>query len=591
MPKKKISLFRRLYFYNILVIVLFFTSITIFTAREFKDFYLKQLGADLLSKMRIIEPEIAQMLLTSSQNIDSYCKSRSELVNARITVIAPDGTPLGDSAENPANMDNHADRPEVKEALSGKVSKQMRFSYTLKENLFYIAIPIKSADNLVGVLRFAYPLQAIEKTLGTIYLEFALGGVVITLLAGVGIWLLQRRFGSSLMELQTGAQRFATGDLGFRFSPRRSIEISPLAEAMNKMAENLAITVDELIKSKNEQSAILSCLSEGIIALDTAQRILLINESALTMFDIREHRPEGKLLTEVVRNSEIQKFAENILKSGEASESFITLRKDRDFFLRVRGRTVVNQEGRKIGAVIAFSDITELKRLENIRRDFVANVTHELKTPITSIKGFVETIQNGAFEDKKELNKFISIIARQADRLNSLVDDILTLSRIEKESELKEVHLEILPLKPVIESAVSTNLPKAKEKNIKIEVSFPDKLKAKINERLLEQAISNLIDNAIKYSDEGKEITIKGEESNSDITIQVADEGYGIEAEHIPRLFERFYRVDKSRSRQRGGTGLGLAIVKHIAILHGGKVGVESTPGKGSIFSIFLPKV
>lgn len=591
MPKKKISLFRRLYFYNILVIVLFFTSITIFTAREFKDFYLKQLEADLLSKMRIIEPEVAQMLLTSSQNIDSYCKSKGELINARITVIAPDGTPLGDSAENPANMDNHADRPEVKEALSGKVSKQMRFSYTVQENLFYIAIPIKSADNLVGVLRFAYPLQAIEKTLGTIYLEFALGGVVITLLAGVGIWLLQRRFGRSLMELQSGAQRFATGDLSFRFSPRRSIEISPLAEAMNKMAENLAITLDELIKSKNEQSAILSCLSEGIIALDTAQRILLINESALTMFDIREHRPEGKLLTEVVRNSEIQKFAENILKSGEALESFVTLRKERDFFLRVRGRTVVNREGRKIGAVIAFSDITELKRLENIRQDFVANVTHELKTPITSIKGFVETIQNRAFEDKEELNKFISIIARQADRLNSLVDDILTLSRIEKESELKEVSLETLPLKPVIESAISANLPKAKEKNIKIEVSFPDKLKAKINERLLEQAISNLIDNAIKYSDEGKKVTIKGEETNSNIIIQVADEGYGIEAEHIPRLFERFYRVDKSRSRQKGGTGLGLAIVKHIAILHGGRVSVESTPGKGSIFSIFLPKV
>jgi two-component system phosphate regulon sensor histidine kinase PhoR len=171
------------------------------------------------------------------------------------------------------------------------------------------------------------------------------------------------------------------------------------------------------------------------------------------------------------------------------------------------------------------------------------------------------------------------------------VDDILTLSRIEKESELKEVSLETLPLKPVIESAISANLPKAKEKNIKIEVSFPDKLKAKINERLLEQAISNLIDNAIKYSDEGKEITIKGEETNSNIIIQVADEGYGIEAEHIPRLFERFYRVDKSRSRQKGGTGLGLAIVKHIAILHGGRVGVESTPGKGSIFSIFLPKV
>lgn len=590
MPKKKISLFRRLYFYNILVIVFSFLAIIIFTSKEFKDFYMENLEADLLAKMRMIEPEITRMLMGGRQDIDAYCKNKGEIIRARLTVISPDGTPLGDSAGNPADMDNHADRPEIKAALAGETSNNIRFSYTVRETLFYIAIPIISNGKLLGVLRAAYPLKGIEKTLNTVYAEFAVSALVMALLAGVGGFLLQRRFARSLTELQYGAQRFASGDLSFRFSPRRSIEISPLAEAMNKMAENLTVTLDELIRSKNEQSAVLSCLSEGIIAVDIAQRVLVINEAVVGMLDIREPSPEGKFLTEVVRHSEIQKFAERILKTGEGAENLITLRREKDIFLRLRGAVVVNNEGRKIGAVIAVNDISELKRLENIRRDFVANVTHELKTPITSIKGFLETIQNGAFDDKEELNKFVAIIARQADRLDSLVDDILTLSRIEKESELREVSLESLPLRPVIESAVSANLPKVQEKNIKIEISCPENLQAKINEPFLEQAVSNLIDNALKYSEAGKNIRVECGETENEIFIKVIDEGCGIEAEHIPRLFERFYRVDKSRSRQKGGTGLGLAIVKHVAILHGGRVAVESSPGKGSIFFIYLPK-
>jgi two-component system phosphate regulon sensor histidine kinase PhoR len=276
------------------------------------------------------------------------------------------------------------------------------------------------------------------------------------------------------------------------------------------------------------------------------------------------------------------------LQEQEPVEGEIILLEGDRRFLQAKGSALRGVEGDTIGAVIVLDDMTNLKRLENVRREFVANVSHELKTPVTSIKGFVETLQEGAIKKPEEAERFLDIISRQADRLNSIIEDLLLLSRIEQSGEKKEVEFIEAGLKSALESAIETCSGKASEKNISIDLNCEDTLTARINPALLEQAVVNLIDNAIKASDEGSSIKVGASQKDEQVIIEVIDRGVGIEKEHLPRLFERFYRIDKARSRQLGGTGLGLAIVKHIAQAHGGGVDVESSPGEGSRFSIFL---
>jgi two-component system phosphate regulon sensor histidine kinase PhoR len=259
--------------------------------------------------------------------------------------------------------------------------------------------------------------------------------------------------------------------------------------------------------------------------------------------------------------------------------------------LQAHGTALQNPDGVQVGAVVAINDVTQIRKLENLRRDFVANVSHELKTPITAIKGFVETLQDGAVNDPEDAQKFLAIVARHVDRLNAIIEDLLSLSRIEQQSKEKEkIQLENVPLRPVIDAAKEVCETKARAKNVSFFVMCPNTVQAQINAPLMEQALVNLIDNAIKYSDEGSSVQIEAEDTEAAIILSVHDRGCGIEEEHLPRIFERFYRIDKARSRKLGGTGLGLAIVKHIAQAHGGKVMVRSKLEEGSSFSIILPK-
>lgn len=267
----------------------------------------------------------------------------------------------------------------------------------------------------------------------------------------------------------------------------------------------------------------------------------------------------------------------------------ISLPTEHDRLFQLHGAPLPTEAGSKIGAVIVLNDMTRMRRLENVRREFVANVSHELKTPITSIQGFVEALLEGAMSDHKQAERFLKIIARHSDRLNSIIEDLLTLSRLEEDRERRETSFEVTELKAVLASAIELSSTKAEDKKMKIELICQDDTKAKINAALLEQAMINLIDNAIKYSSSGDIIRIIAEQKNNETTISVEDNGCGIAPEHLPRIFERFYVIDKGRSRKLGGTGLGLAIVKHIAQVHGGYVTVESMLGKGSIFTIHLP--
>jgi two-component system phosphate regulon sensor histidine kinase PhoR len=325
------------------------------------------------------------------------------------------------------------------------------------------------------------------------------------------------------------------------------------------------------------------------LAVDSQERLIRINEAAAKLLEIDAAQAPGRMLQEVVRNHDLHVLVSNVLSAQCNVESEIILHDERGERNLLAQGTVLRDARETIGTLVILHEVTQLKRLEKVRRDFVANVSHELRTPVTSIKGFVETLLDGAMNQPDELRRFLEIVAAQTDRLNAIIEDLLTLSRIEQEEEKAEIALTASSVRQVLETAVEVCRLKTEEKKIAIELTCDPSLMAAMNAPLLEQAVINLLDNAIKYSYPDGTIFLSAEPTAGEIVLRVRDEGCGIGREHLPRIFERFYRVDKARSRKLGGTGLGLAIVKHIAQVHGGRAEVESALGKGSLFSILLP--
>jgi len=401
---------------------------------------------------------------------------------------------------------------------------------------------------------------------------------------------ISRRISRPLEEMKRGAERFAAGDLSGRLPVVETEEIGGLAEALNVMAAQLDERIRTVVEQRNAQEAMLAGMVEGVLAVDTGERVISFNQAAARFMDIEPQHALGRSIQEVVRNTDLQRFVQRTLSSGEPVEGDLALREGEVKYLQARGSALRDAQGKQIGALMVFHDVTRLWRLENIRREFVANVSHEIKTPVTSIKGAAEILLDGALQSEEDTRRFLNMIAKHTDRLTLLIDDLLALSRIEDEDEREKMDMEKGPIRPVLEGAVQACELKAGEKNIRLELTCGDDCTANINPLLLEQAVVNLIDNAVKYSEEGRTVEIEGAGAKDEVILSVRDHGCGIEPEHLPRLFERFYRVDKARSRKLGGTGLGLALVKHISQAHGGRVCVESTPGEGSIFSIHLPR-
>jgi two-component system phosphate regulon sensor histidine kinase PhoR len=456
--------------------------------------------------------------------------------------------------------------------------------------MMYVAIPMREQSRIVGTVRTSIPASSIDEVLGIVYRRIAIGGVLIALLAAAAGFALSRRFSRPLEEIKRGTERLAGGDLAYRLPSYDSEEAGSLAEAVNSMAAELQARMNTIVSQRNQQAAVFSSMTEGVLAVDTDRRIISINRAAADLLSIDVSESVGRTVEEAVRRSELQRFLDRVLESAQVLEEDIVVFADAERHVRVQGAPLTDAEGVNIGAVVVLNDQTRMRKLESVRRDFVANVSHELKTPITTVKGFVETLQAGAVGNPEEAERFLGIMEKQVDRLDAIIDDLLDLSRIEREAERGEISLEEGALRCLIDSAVQVCEPQAGRKGIDIRIDCDENLRARFNAALLEQAVVNLVDNAIKYSDSGTSVTIKAAKSGTEIAIEVCDEGCGIEAHHLPRLFERFYRVDKARSRKVGGTGLGLAIVKHVAQDHGGSVTVESRPGEGSTFTIHLPR-
>ena len=334
----------------------------------------------------------------------------------------------------------------------------------------------------------------------------------------------------------------------------------------------------------------LASMLEGVIAIDTEERIVSINQAAAQLFENEPRNCRGKSIQEIIRSPALQQFIRQALSNKNPSEEDITVFQNEERVIDVKSSPLLDANQHQIGSLVVFHDVTQLRRLENMRRDFVANVSHEIKTPLTAIKGFVETLQQGKVEKKQEKERFLGIIQKHVDRLNAIIEDLLALSRIEQEHESKEIEFEPVKIADVLQAAIQLCRRKADEKNIRIDLDFGKDTTAIFDPTLIEQAVVNLLDNAVKFSDPGSTIHLKSYRHDDHMVISVQDHGIGIAQKHLPRLFERFYRIDKARSRDMGGTGLGLAIVKHIAQAHGGHVAVESKLGEGSRFSIYLPQ-
>lgn len=343
------------------------------------------------------------------------------------------------------------------------------------------------------------------------------------------------------------------------------------------------------IRQVEQLEAVLLSMGDGVLAVDVDQNILIINQAAARLFDIDILTCVGHRLDDLITTPEIISCVNETLEKQQPIQTDLYGHDPLPQFLQINTAVLRDSQGNCLGAVMVLYDVTRLRRLETIRRDFVANVSHELKTPITSIKGFIETLLDGAMHNEEDLRRFLEIIKKHSDRLVTIIEDLLTLSRIEQGSDLQKIDLNQEDLKDVINAAIHLCQEKADQKSIQIKYYKQSPTPIKINARLIEQALVNLIDNAIKYSDPGAEIDITVHKHELETIISVKDQGCGIASEHLDRLFERFYRVDKARSRKLGGTGLGLAIVKHIAQAHGGSVSIRSVINEGSEFSLHLP--
>jgi two-component system phosphate regulon sensor histidine kinase PhoR len=555
------------------------------------ELYENHLNADLEARATLCGKPIEELLTQQKADaVDAICKELGRSTNTRITVILPSGKVIGDSDEKPQAMENHGHRSEVRKALGGEVGRSQRYSTTEREDRIYVAVPLMQNGATIAVVRTSVPLTALTRTLAMVRNRILLAALVGILLHAIITFIISRRMSRPLEEIKTGAERFAAGDLGHRLRVINSVEIGTLAETMNRMAEQLDERIQTVLRQQNEREAMLSSMEEGVLAINNEGTILSLNQACATLVGEEPMKLQGRGVYEVVRKADLLNFIESALASTSPVEGEIQIRGMKDRWVSAHGTALHDSQRGKIGVLIVLHDITRLRHLEEVRRDFVANVSHELRTPITSIKGFIETLVDGAYEDKENAHRFLQIMLRQVNRLDAIIGDLLMLSRIERGSEEQRIELASESIRGVLQAALEMCEKKANDKTVKIDLNCAEDLTAVINAALLEQAVVNLLDNAIKYSNPGAVIEVYAACEDAELVIRVKDQGCGIDAKHLPRLFERFYRVDKARSRELGGTGLGLAIVRHIALAHRGSVSVESAVGVGSTFCLRLPK-
>lgn len=541
------------------------------------------IASELLLISDILRDDIAAGRIAAVQEqIDTI----GQQIGARITVIAEDGVVLADNWAVPGRMENHAGRPEIVGAARSGEGFAERASETVEERMFYYARLIQLPDGRTAFLRLAVRLSELSQALSTLYAAIAAFAALAMVLAGMVAYHYARRQARPIVELTQLAQEIARGNLSRRTISSGKGETAVLGQALNAMAGSIQELIMQTQKDKAELLTILAAMNEGIIATDAEQNIVVVNSAAANLLGFDQALAKGVPLWQVVRMERLIRAASDCLETGQMSTFEAGLVNGRYLEISIRPFPA---DAAPEGLVVVAHDMTQSVRYQELRKEFVANVSHELRTPLTVIKGFIETLKDGAIRDPQRSAQYLDIIERHAEQLSNLVNDLLELSRLESQPDLpRRISVDLAAL---ARKAADMLAPAAQRKKQNLVTDIQRVPLIVGNPDYLERAISNLVDNAIKYTPEGGRIHLATRQHDGHAIVEVSDNGLGIPAEDLPRIFERFYRVDRSRSRDMGGTGLGLSIVKHIAQSHGGSVEVESTPGQGSSFRLILPLI
>jgi len=569
--------------------------VALYLSRGLERVAIESIEARLGTAARVLEDEARATLRAGGEarSVQTFVERAARRTNSRVTLVAPDGRVLADSERRPdevAGMDNHAARPEVRAALNGSVGRDRRRSSGLGAPLIYVAVPVSESGRVVGALRLAAPLEAATPAYESLRGVMLAGGAVALVVAlGIGLFV-AGRVTRPVVEMEDVARQMSEGNFRVRASVRSPDEIGTLGRSLNVMAGRLREKIDDLEREQAKATAILDAMVEGVIATDGHDHIILLNERARGIFGLGQTRVERRPLLEVIRNVDLHGLLNEsrAAADGEVVSREIKLPEPSERVLQVHA-VPLRFTGDEPGVVIILHDITELRRLEQVRTEFVANVSHELRTPLTAIQGYLETLLDGALEEPQHARKFLEIVFRHTERLGRLTDDLTDLSNI----ELGRISLRIEPadLTEVTESALAIIQPRAGSGRVTVEASLPADMPEVLADRdRLAQILINLVDNAVKYTPAGGHVWVEAQRLPSGmVEVAVRDTGVGVPKADLPRLTERFYRVDKARSRELGGTGLGLAIVKHLVLAHGGELGIESELWKGTTVRFTLP--
>jgi two-component system phosphate regulon sensor histidine kinase PhoR len=556
------------------------------------DFYLTR----YTSKHEVQEVErrltgVARVLTDEPPNLplermEEWAKSASARAQCRVTVIDPQGVVLADSDQDPQKMENHANRPEIQAAYMNRVGSAIRRSRTLGRDLCYLAVPLQYKGRSGYVLRVAVPLENIDHAIAQVRWRILTASLLAACVALFIAYFFSRSFTRRISRLRAFAEGLVKANFAESPLPDADDELGALTRSLNSAASELRGLVERLGLESARREAILTSMVEGVLAVDRDLRITFYNASFARAVGLRAEIPERAPLVEVVRDPVLREILSRVVTTGETLKQRLTLPAAEGRAFEVQAAPLRVAGGR--GAIAILHDISDLERLERVRKDFVANVSHELRTPLTAIRGYTETLLEGALEDQENNRKFLEIIKNHAIRLNSIASDLLALSELE--SGKAPAEQEPVSVRAAIEAALRSVEGEARSRRVKLIRGRVEDV-AVLGERVqLEQALVNLLTNAVKFNRPDGEVRVEVTRTKDDeVSVTIADNGIGIPSADLPRLFERFYTVDKTRSREMGGTGLGLSIVKHIVERMHGRVTVESQLGKGSVFTILFP--
>ncbi len=587
MNKDKKSIFKSIFPIFLVIFLFSILSITIYFVFFFKAFYINSSKNKLKEHSFFINHIVKENLRTMQiAELNSICKHFSEKNKMRITVIGIDGSIIADSYKQPQFMENHRNRPEFIEALNGKTITVERFSDTQNKHNIYFASPVYDKNKVIAIIRPSITLKSIHSTLKNVYINIFTIAICVFIISIFVSYIIAKKISKPLEYLKDISANYAIGDFSSKLVQTNITEIDVLSESMSQMANSIQDKISEVTLEKNQNHLVLTNMLEGVIAIDLDNKIILLNKATKKIFNINIDY-KNKNISEVIRNSKIVKLLSKINDNPVSKR--IKINENLEYTLDIKGVRLKDIDNKPIGKLLVINDITKLVRLENIRKEFASTVSHELKTPLTAIQGAVETLLDGAINEQDSAIRFTKIIHKHSNRLKNLIYDILTISKIEQELDIESIQKESAQIANIINSVCDLCKEKLESKEIDLIVNCDVKINHKVNISMLEQVFINLLDNAITYSQQGGKIKIDIKKEESVLYASIQDDGCGISSEHHSRLFERFYRVNKSRSRQKGGTGLGLAIVKHIIQAHNGKINIKSEVGKGAKFHFIIP--